>query len=55
MKKGASLVAQWKRIHLPMQEMLVWSLDLEDLPEKETATHSSIFAWEIPWTEPSWL
>ena len=23
----------------------------EDLLEKETATHSSILAWEIPWTE----
>ena len=27
------------------------SLDQEDLLEKETATHSSILAWEIPWTE----
>ena len=26
-------------------------LDLEDPPEKEMATHSSILAWEIPWTE----
>jgi len=24
---------------------------LEDPLEKEMATHSSIFAWEIPWTE----
>ena len=28
-----------------------WSLDQEDLPEKEMATHSSILAWEIPETE----
>ena len=25
--------------------------DQEDLLEKETATHSSILVWEIPWTE----
>ena len=34
-----------------MQEMQVESLDWEDLLEKEMATHSSIPAWEIPWTE----
>ena len=34
-----------------MQEMQVWSLGQEDLLEKEMATHSSILAWEIPWTE----
>ena len=28
-----------------------WSLDWEDLPEKEMATHSSIFAWKTPQTE----
>ena len=28
-----------------------WSLGLEDPLEKEIATHSSILAWEIPWTE----
>ena len=33
------------------QEMLVWSLSQEDPLEKEMATHSSILAWEIPWTE----
>ena len=31
--------------------MRVWSLDWEDPLEKEMATHSSILAWEIPWTE----
>jgi len=36
---------------LPMQEMWVWSLSQEDPLEKEIATHSSIFAWKIPWTE----
>ena len=34
-----------------MQEMAVRSLGQEDLLEKEMATHSSILAWEIPWTE----
>ena len=33
------------------QYMKVQSLGQEDLPEKEMATHSSIFAWEISWTE----
>ena len=35
----------------PIQEMEVWSLSWEDPLEKEMATHSSILAWEIPWTE----
>ena len=34
-----------------MQETQVQSLGREDLLEKETATHSSILAWKIPWTE----
>ena len=33
------------------QEIQVRSLDQEDPLEKEMATHSSILAWEIPWTE----
>ena len=33
------------------QETRVGSLDQEDPLEKEMATHSSILAWEIPWTE----
>ena len=33
------------------QETGVQSLDGEDLLEKEMAIHSSILAWEIPWTE----
>ena len=44
-------MAQWQRIRLPMQEMRVQSLDHEDPLEKELATHSSILAWKIPWTE----
>ena len=39
-----------------MQETLVQSLGQEDPLEKGMATHSSIFAWRIPWTEePSGL
>ena len=34
-----------------MQKTGVESLGREDLPEKEMATHSSILAWIIPWTE----
>ena len=34
-----------------MQEVWVRSLGREDPLEKETATHSSILAWRIPWTE----
>ena len=49
--QGASLVVQWKRLHLPMQETWVWSLGWEDPLEKKMATHSSILAWKIPWTE----
>ena len=33
------------------QEMWVQSLGREDPLEKEMATHSSILAWRIPWTE----
>ena len=34
-----------------MQETWVLSLGREDPMEKDMATHSSILAWEIPWTE----
>ena len=34
-----------------MQETLVQSLGREDPLEKEMATHSSVLAWNIPWTE----
>ena len=33
------------------ERFLVQSLSWEDPPEKDTATHSSILAWRIPWTE----
>ena len=34
-----------------MQEIQILSLGLENSLEKEMATHSSILAWRIPWTE----
>ena len=46
-----SLVVQWQRTRLPVQEMQVPSLGQEDALEKEMETHSSILAWEIPWAE----
>ena len=46
-----SLVAQLvKNLHA-IQETWVWSLDQEDPLEKEMASHFSILAWEILWTE----
>ena len=39
-------------LHLPAkQETQIQSLGLEDPLEEEMATHSSILAWKIPWTE----
>ena len=47
----ASLVAQTVKKLPEMQETLVRSLDQEDPLEEGMATHSSILAWRIPWTE----
>ena len=49
---GISLVAQMVKRLPTMRETRVQSLGQEDL-EKEMATHSSILAWKIPWTEES--
>ena len=57
-----ALVAQTVKNPHAMQETRVWPLSQEDPPdlqvrkillplEKEMATHSTIFAWRIPWTE----
>ena len=51
MLPGASLVAQTIKNLPAMLESQVQSLGQEDSLEKEMATHSSILAWEIPWTE----
>ena len=44
-------MAQMVKNPLAKQETWVQSLGLEDPLERETATHSSILAWRIPWTE----
>ena len=54
---GAKGLPRWlsgSRVYLPMQkmqEMSVLSLGQENALEEETATHSSVLAWRIPWTE----
>ena len=47
----ASLVAQLVKKLPAVQETWVRFLGWEDPLEMEMATHSSILAWEIPWTE----
>ena len=47
----ASLVAQSVKNLPAVQETRVLSLGWEDPLEKEMATHSSILAWKISWTE----
>ena len=52
----ASQVAQMVKNLSAMWETQVRSLGQEDPLEKDMATHSSILAWRIPWTEePSGL
>ena len=48
---GASLEAQSVKRLLALRETWVQSLGWEDPLEKEMATHSSILAWRVPWTE----
>ena len=51
---GASQVMQWWSIHLLIQEMQetwVRALGREDPLKEETATHSNILVWKIPWIE----
>ena len=49
--QGSSLVAQTVKNLPAVQETHVRFLSLGDSVEKEMATHSSILAWKIPWTE----
>ena len=49
--RGTSLVAQMVKCLPTMWQTWVQSLGQEDLLEKEMATHSSILAWRIPWTD----
>ena len=48
---GASLVAQMIKNLLAMPETWVQSLGWENPLVEGMATHSSILAWRIPWTE----
>ena len=48
---SAFLVAQLVKNLPAMSETQVRSLSQEDLLEKGMATHSSVLAWSIPWTE----
>ena len=50
---GASLMSLTVKNLPVMQETQVQSLGWEDPLEKGMATHSSILAWRIPWTEES--
>ena len=47
----ASLAVQMVKNPPAMQETWVWSLGWEDPLEEGKATHSSVLAWRIPWTE----
>ena len=49
--EGSSLVAQMVKNLPVMQETWVPSWGGKDALEEEMATHSSILAWRIPWTE----
>ena len=51
LETGSSLVAQRVKNPPAKQETWIRSLGWEDPLEKEMATHSSILAWETPWTE----
>ena len=54
--RWTSLVAQVIKNLPARQETWVQSLGWEVPLEKEMATHSSILAWKVPWTEvPGWL
>ena len=48
-----SLIAHLIKNLPAMQETWVRSLGWEDPLEKEMATHSTILAWRVPWTEES--
>ena len=48
---GASLVTKLVKNLPAMEETRVQSLGQEDPLEKKMATHSTLLAWKIPWTE----
>ena len=48
---SVSQVAKWVKTLPAVQKTQIQSLDQEDSLEEGMATHSSILAWRIPWTE----
>ena len=50
-RKGLARCLTEERIRLPVQETKVCSLSRKDPLEKAMSSHSSILAWEVPWTE----
>ena len=50
-KKGSASDSDGKECLPAMQETQVRSLGWEDPLEEDMATHSSLLAWRIPWTE----
>ena len=51
LQNGVFLVAQMVKNLRAMQDTIVLSLGQEGILDKGMATHSSILAWRIPWTE----
>ena len=51
MQDWTSLVAQLVKNPPAMQETYIQSLGWKDPLEEGMATHSSILAWKVPWTE----
>ena len=57
MSSGRRVMISYSWLYFPggsfqaKQETKILSLGWEDRLEKEMATHSSILAWQIPWTE----
>ena len=49
--KIAILCSVWEQVFSRLVLLQRWSLDPEDPLEEGMATHSSIYAWKIPWTE----
>ena len=50
-RKKASLIAEMVKNPPAMQDIWIQSVCWKDILEKEGATHTSILAWQIPWTE----
>ena len=48
---GGSVVNNLLAMQEMWQESWLWSLGQEDALEEQTATHSTILVWEIPWIE----